>query len=630
MQTRTTQILVVVALLLAVPAATAQFAGAGTTTVGPHVTTNDPPRPEAGLDQTGVVGTPVYLDAGGSLDSDGEIVAHEWTITAPSGTHQTRTGTRVQFTPAETGEYTVRLRVRDDDGAERTDTAYVTVRAPTTTTPTQAPTETQTPAATPTQTPTATQTATANTDTPTATPTPEPTATPLPSLLPGGDDGQTVPTGPLLPTGPSPGFGNTSTAGDTRGYYAPTDCRRMDTFETTTAFDSLTCVDCDASHDPATVTHRCPDCGGILDPTYDLSAVDLSAATLRERRFDSMWRYEELLPFPRSVAVSLGEGTTPLVECPGLASEMGVGEVYIKDEGRNPTGTFKDRGQAAAVTAAALHGADEIALNTAGNAGQAAAAYAARADLDAHVFLPERAGFTQKAMTELHDGDLRVAEGEITDAGSAYWDAVDGEGEEWYSTKTFVTPYRHDGKKTMGHEILEQLGFESPDAVVYPTGGGVGLLGVHKGAGEFRELGLVDDRPSLYAAQAEGCAPVVDAWHAGADEHDPVPASELDTACNGIAVPDPGASPLLLDAMAESDGGAVATADRAILDAAVTVARTEGIEVGATCAAAVSGAFALAERGEFGSDDTVVLLNTGAGNKDVDTLRAHVGERENA
>jgi threonine synthase len=620
MQPRTTLTIAVVALLLAVPAATAQFAGADATTAGADRVTNDPPRAEAGLDQTGVVGVPVYLDGGGSLDRDGEIIAHEWRITAPSGVRHTRTGVRAEFTPTETGEYTVRLTVEDDDGAERSDTAYVTVREPTTAAPTA--TATPTPEAPPDDPTTPQQTETA---TPTATATP----TPLPSLLPGGDDGRTVPTGPLLPTDPSPGFGNTSTAGDTRSYYGHADWRGVDTeFETTAAFETLTCVDCDATHDPATVTHRCPDCGGILDPMYDLSTVDLSAATLRERRFDSMWRYEELLPFPRSAAVSLGEGTTPLVDCPGLAAEMGVGEVYIKDEGRNPTGTFKDRGQAAAVTAAALHGADEIALNTAGNAGQAAAAYAARADVDAHVFLPERAGFTQKAMTELHDGDLRVAEGEITDAGSAYWDAVDAEGEEWYSTKTFVTPYRHDGKKTMGHEILEQLEFESPDAVVYPTGGGVGLLGVHKGAGEFRELGLVDDRPSLYAAQAEGCAPVVDAWHAGADEHDPVPSVEVDTACNGIAVPDPGASPLLLDAMAESDGGAVATADRAILDAAVTVARTEGIEVGATCAAAVSGAFALAERGEFGPEDTVVLLNTGAGNKDVDTLRAHVGERE--
>ena len=401
-------------------------------------------------------------------------------------------------------------------------------------------------------------------------------------------------------------------------------------FETTTAFETLRCVDCDEHHDPAVVTHQCPDCGGILDPSYDLSKVELTAETLATRPFDSMWRYEELLPFPRETAVSLGEGATPLLACPSLAEEMGVGSVYLKDEGRNPTGTFKDRGQSAAVTAAAGHDADSVALNSAGNAGQAAAAYAARADLDAHVFLPDRAGFTQKAMTEVHGADLQVADGEITDAGDAYWETTEEADEEWYSTKTFVTPYRHDGKKTMGHEIVEQLDFKSPDAVVYPTGGGVGLLGVHKGVGEFRELGLVDDRPALYAAQAEGCAPVVDAWESGATRHEAVPAAEIDTACNGIAVPDPGASPLLLDAIDESGGGAVATPDRAILDAAVTVARTEGIEIGATCAAAVSGAFDLAERGVFGDDDTVVLLNTGAGNKDVDTLRAHVGEREAA
>ena len=401
-----------------------------------------------------------------------------------------------------------------------------------------------------------------------------------------------------------------------------------DEFTTTGAFQCLTCVDCGADHDPATVTHQCPDCGGILDPTYDLDEVDLTVADLRSRPFDSMWRYEELLPFPRSVAVSLGEGATQLIDCPTLAEEMGVGEVYIKDEGRNPTGTFKDRGQTAAVTAAVQHGAEQIALNSAGNAGQAAAAYAARADLDSHVFLPERAGFTQKAMTEVHDGDLRIAEGEITDAGAEYWDTVaEGEeGEDWYSTKTFVTPYRHDGKKTMGHELLEQLDFEAPDAVVYPTGGGVGLIGVHKAAGEFQELGFTENRPGLYAAQAEGCAPVVDAWENDADSHEAV--TDITTACNGIAVPDPGASPLILDALEESGGGAVATSDRRILDAAITVAQTEGIEVGATCASAVSGAFELAERGEFGADDTVVLLNTGAGNKDVDTLRAHLGERD--
>jgi threonine synthase len=404
--------------------------------------------------------------------------------------------------------------------------------------------------------------------------------------------------------------------------------------ETTAAFTGLSCVDCGGAFDAETATHRCPDCGGILDPDYDYDRIDLTPAALADRPFESMWRYAELLPFAPETAVSLGEGATPLVECPSLADAMGVDRVLLKDEGANPTGTFKDRGQSLAMTAARQHGAEDVALNSAGNAGQAAAAYAARADLDAHVFLPSRAGFTQKAMTEVHGADLTVTDpmdgdSQIGDAGAAYADAMEDH-PDWYSAKTFVTPYRHEGKKTMALELLEQLDWEAPDGVVYPTGGGVGLVGMHKAAREIRDLGWTDGLVPMYAAQAAGCAPVVDAYEAGADRHEPVPDDAVDTACNGIAIPDPGASHLILDAVRESDGGAVATTDRAILDAAIEVARSEGLEVGATCAAAVSGAFALAESGEFGPDDTVVLLNTGAGNKDVDALRAHLGEREAA
>jgi threonine synthase len=404
--------------------------------------------------------------------------------------------------------------------------------------------------------------------------------------------------------------------------------------ETTDAFAGLSCVDCGETFDASTATHRCPDCEGILDPDYDYDRVELTPAALAERPFESMWRYAELLPFAPETAVSIGEGATPLVECPALADAMGVGRVLLKDEGANPTGTFKDRGQSLAMTAARQHGAEEIALNSAGNAGQAAAAYAARADLDAHVFLPSRAGFTQKAMTEVHGADLTVADpmggnSQIGDAGAAYAEAMD-EHPDWYSTKTFVTPYRHEGKKTMALELLEQLDWGAPDGVVYPTGGGVGLGGMHKAAREARALGWTDELVPMYAAQAAGCAPVVDAYESGAERHEPIPDDEVDTACNGIAIPDPGASGLILEAIRESDGGAVATTDREILDAAIEVARTEGLEVGATCAAAVSGAFALAESGEFGPEDTVVLLNTGAGNKDVDALRAHLGEREAA
>ena len=392
--------------------------------------------------------------------------------------------------------------------------------------------------------------------------------------------------------------------------------------ETTDAFRGLTCFDCGERFDAA-ATGRCPDCGGILDPTYDYDDVPLSTGG----PVGSMWDYEAVLPFPAETANRMDAGGTPLVACPDLADRIGVDRVFLKDEGRNPTGTFKDRGAAVSVAAAAAAGADDVALSSAGNAGHAAAAYANAAGLDAHVFLPKRAGFTRKAMVEVHGGDLRVAGGEeaqIGDAGRAYERAM-ADHDDWQSVKTFVTPYRHDGKKTMAYEIIDQLDGEPPDGVVYPTGGGVGLVGMHKAATELRAMGHIEELPGTYAAQSSGCAPVVDAHEAGADRHEPW--TDIETVCGGIAIPDPGASDLVLEAIYESDGGAVATDDEAILDAAVDVARHTGLEMAPACAAAASGAFALADRGAFGPDDTVVLLNTGAGSKDADALRAHVGER---
>ncbi|ADJ15804.1 threonine synthase [Halalkalicoccus jeotgali] len=392
--------------------------------------------------------------------------------------------------------------------------------------------------------------------------------------------------------------------------------------ETTAAFVGLSCIDCGERFDPD--ANRCPACGGILDPAYDYGVIDLTREELAERPFDSMWRYEELLPFPRESAITIEEGATPLVECEKLAAEMGVGRVLIKDEGRNPTGSFKDRGQTVAMTAAAQQGASDVALASAGNAGQAAAAYAGRADIDAHVFLPSRAGFTNKAMVNVHGGDMTVVGGRIGDAGAAYADAMaeEGESEGWHSVGTFVTPYRHEGKKTMAYETIEQLDWEVPDAVVYPTGGGVGLVGMHKAATELRELGLIDELPAMYAAQSSGCAPIVEAFEAGKDRHEPV--EHPDTICGGIEIPDPGASPWILECLRESGGGAVATDDEEILESAIGVAKGEGVEMGATCAAAASGAWKLADEGEFGADDTVVLLNTATSNKDSDVLRSHL------
>jgi threonine synthase len=391
--------------------------------------------------------------------------------------------------------------------------------------------------------------------------------------------------------------------------------------ETTAAFAGLECVDCGATADADAEGHRCPDCGGILDPSYDYGAVDLERETLTARPFDSLWRYEELLPFARDSAVTMDEGATPLVDCPKLADELGVERVYIKDEGRNPTGTFKDRGQSLAVTAAVQHGATDVALASAGNAGQAAAAYAGRAGLESHVYLPSRSGFTNKAMVNVHGGDMNVVGGRIDEASAAFEEGL-AEHDDWYPLQTFVTPYRHEGKKTMFYEIAEQLEWEVPDVISYPTGGGVGLVGMYKAAREFEELGLTDELPAFYAAQASGCAPIVEAFEEGRDVHEAV--ANPDTICGGIEIPDPGASPWILEALRETDGGAVATEDSEILDAAIQVAQHEGLEMAPTCAAAASGVWALAERGEFSGDETVVIVNTGTGNKEADVLRSHL------
>ncbi len=390
--------------------------------------------------------------------------------------------------------------------------------------------------------------------------------------------------------------------------------------ETTEAFSGLECTDCGATFDAAETTHRCEECGGILDPAYDLDAIDVDWGTVESRPVDSMWRYEELLPFCRESAVTAEEGGTPLVECPTLAEELGVGRVLIKDEGRNPTGTVLDRGLSLAVTAANGHGASDVALPSTGNDGQAAAAYAGRADLEAHAYLPARSSHTHKSMVNVHGGDMTVTGGRFPDAEAGFREAMAEH--DWYSLEAFATPYRHEGEKTLLFEIVEKLEWEVPEAIVYPTGSGLGPVALHKGASQFRDLGVIDELPGIYAAQAEGCAPIVEAL--GEEREVTEPIEYPDTICGGIEIPDPNASPLILEALRESDGGAVATKDGEILDAAIAVAKNEGLEMDPSSAAAASGAWQLAEGGEFDGDATVVVVSTGTGNKEADVLRSHL------
>ncbi|WP_129114917.1 threonine synthase [Halegenticoccus tardaugens] len=391
--------------------------------------------------------------------------------------------------------------------------------------------------------------------------------------------------------------------------------------ETTEAFRGLACAACGETVE-GIESGRCPACGGPLDPEYDAAVADRTA--FEGAGGGSMWDTVDLLPFAAADAVSIGEGGTPLVEAPSLAAELGVGRVLVKDEGRNPTGTVLDRGLSVATTAAWALGVADVALASPGNGAQSAAAYAGRAGMESRAFVPARAAFSNKAMVNVHGGDMRVVGGRYPDALAAF----EAEREEgWHSLAAFDTPYRHEGIKTAAYEILAALDWAVPDAAVVPTGSGEVLAGVEKGFRECRELGLVDDVPALYAAQPSGCAPVAAAWERGLDA--PEPWTTPDTICGELEIPAPAGGELALSALAATDGGAVAVDDADVLESAVAVARGEGIEVGVAGGAAAAAAWKLAggsdgETGEFDEDATIVVLNTEAGGKTPDVLRSHL------
>jgi len=394
---------------------------------------------------------------------------------------------------------------------------------------------------------------------------------------------------------------------------------------TGTAFTHVECRDCGEQYSHDVTPGPCAECGGLLDPQYDYGSLDVEPADW-EGRPGSMWKYRELLPVRDPAAVvSMGEGATPLVGCPRLADELEVGGLWLKDEGQNPTNTFKDRGQSAAISAANEHGVGTVALASAGNAGHAASAYAARTGMDCHVFLNHQAGSVKKDMVRAHGAQLHLCDGKLGDAGRAFGEAREEHG--WYSVATFETPYRHEGKKTMGFELFEAFDWSTPDHIVYPTGGGVGLIGIWKAYRELRELGWVsDDPPALHVAQTTGSAPVVEAIERGAEEHEPW--ADPESIARGVEVADPGASSWILEAVEASGGAGVAVSDNDAFEAALAMARRGGPEMCVTAAVAFAGARKLAEQGVFGSEESVVVINTGAGCKTADYLGNVARERE--
>ncbi len=325
-----------------------------------------------------------------------------------------------------------------------------------------------------------------------------------------------------------------------------------------------------------------------------------------------MWRYAELLPEP-GFEPSLGEGWTPLLRVAATARLLGLEHLLIKDESLNPTGSFKARGLSPAVAMARTLGARALALPSAGNAGSAAAAYGARAGLPVHVFLPEETPFSFLCEVQAYGAVLHRVEGHIGDAGRAMKERLSEEG--WFDLSTLKEPYRVEGKKTMGYELAEQMGWTLPDAVLYPTGGGTGLVGMWKAFEEMEALGWIDAgrRPRMYAVQSDGCAPVVRAFEEG---HDRIrPWEDPRTEASGIRVPAPFADKLILGVLRESGGGAVAVKESAIARAARDFAAREGIlpaPEGAACLLALE---RLVESRAVRAPDRVVVFNTGTGLK---------------
>ncbi len=381
----------------------------------------------------------------------------------------------------------------------------------------------------------------------------------------------------------------------------------------------LECGRCQTSHDSEQLLNVCTACGGPLLARYDLEAIgkDVTRDALSQRPA-GLWKFHELLPPCPGGQLTLGEGTTPLVKLSTLGGQWGLDHLLIKDEGRNPGGSFKDRGAAVGVARARELGATAVTLPTAGNAGGAWSAYAARAGLACHVFLPADAPRVFSSECVLHGAATWLVDGLISDAGRVAEEQALKHG--WFVASTLKEPYRIEGKKTMGFEIAEQLGWRWPSAIVYPTGGGVGLIAIWKAVQELSSLGWVQGPlPRMVAVQASGCKPVVDAFRSG--ESDTSFYEGASTIAAGIRVPGGLGHFLVLDAIYASGGTALDIADPEIIETQKLVARQEGIWICPEGAAAVAATRRLTASGCFESGDTVLVLNTGSGVKYMELLR---------
>jgi threonine synthase len=388
----------------------------------------------------------------------------------------------------------------------------------------------------------------------------------------------------------------------------------------------LECSRCQEDFPVDQIQQVCKSDGGPLLVRYDLRRVrdSITKDALGDRPA-TLWRYRELLPHEEpDNAVSLGEPNTPLLETPSLGKKVGIPKLRVKDEGLLPTGTFKARGAAVGVTRAAELGVRTLALPTAGNAGAAWAAYGARAGIRVVVVMPETTPTVIIRETSAYGADVYLVSGSIADAGAVVKKVCAARG--WYDASTLREPYRIEGKKTMGFELAEQLGWRLPDVIVYPTGGGVGLIGMWKAFDELRGIGWLDQKRARFVAvQAEGCAPIVKAFVDGRNESEPW--TEPRTFAAGIRVPKALGDFIVLKALRASGGTAVAVSEGEIAESMRAAGEAEGMLVCPEGGAAIAGTAKLRRAGWIAEGEEVVVFNTGSGLKYAESLQGDDARR---
>ncbi|MHA1669522.1 MAG: threonine synthase [Promethearchaeota archaeon] len=377
--------------------------------------------------------------------------------------------------------------------------------------------------------------------------------------------------------------------------------------------EKLICTNCGKEFDADERNGLCTSCEKVLYPKYDLEKAKetLSKQNIQDRKVYNIWRLHEIMPVKdEKFQITLGEGWTPNVKLNNFGKDLNLNHIYLKDEGQNPTGTFKSRGLCAAVSKGLELGVKDFVMPSAGNAGAALSAYTAHAGVKAHIFVPkDTPELIQKEIKHM-GGELTLIEGLISDAGRVAKE--EGIKSNWFSVSTLKEPYRVEGKKTMGLELAEQFDWSLPDVIIYPTGGGTGIVGMWKAFEEIETLGLIgSERPKMVSVQPSGCQPIVRAYENG--DKFATPWDNAHSFASGIRVPGAIGDYLILNAIRESNGTAIAVDDSEIKEAMYSFAKTEGIMVCPEAAATVAATVKLKNEGFIDSNDKVVLFITGSG-----------------